>query len=62
MDNKLKVIWSDGKEYMRQPCEIHTRCMGYYAAVTLFNKGKKSEMYSRKYFKTPNKEFLEQFA
>ena len=34
----------------RQPCEIWTRVMGYLRPVSEFNKGKKSEFYSRKYF------------
>lgn len=35
----------------RQPCEIWTRVMGYHRPVSEFNKGKKSEYYSRKCFK-----------
>lgn len=31
----------------RQPCEIWTRVMGYHRPVSEFNKGKKSEYYSR---------------
>lgn len=34
----------------RQPCEIWTRVMGYHRPVSEFNKGKKSEFYSRQYF------------
>ena len=34
----------------RQPCEIWTRVMGYCRPVSEFNKGKKSEFYSRVYF------------
>lgn len=34
----------------RQPCEIWTRVMGYFRPLSEFNKGKKSEFYSRKYF------------
>lgn len=33
----------------RQPCEIWTWVMGYFLPVSEFNKGKKSEFYSRKY-------------
>lgn len=44
----------------RQPCEIWTRVMGYCRPVSEFNKGKKSEFYSRVYFTeekaTSNKE------
>lgn len=42
------VILSDAE---RQPCEIWTRVMGYHRPVSEFNKGKKSEYYSRKCFK-----------
>lgn len=35
----------------RQPCEIWTRVMGYFRPISEFNQGKKSEFYSRKYFK-----------
>lgn len=31
----------------RQPCENWTRVMGYLRPVSEFNKGKKSEYYSR---------------
>ena len=31
----------------RQPCEVRTRVMGYHRPVSEFNKGKKSEYYSR---------------
>lgn len=31
----------------RQPCEVWTRVMGYFRPVSEFNKGKKSEFYSR---------------
>ena len=34
----------------RQPCEVWTRVMGYLRPVSEFNKGKKSEFYSRVYF------------
>ena len=34
----------------RQPCEVWTRVMGYLRPVSEFNKGKKSEFYSRQYF------------
>ena len=38
----------------RTKCEIRTRCMGYYRPVSQFNIGKKSEFYSRNYFKEKN--------
>lgn len=34
----------------RQPCEVWTRVMGYLRPVSEFNKGKKSEFYTRKCF------------
>ena len=34
----------------RQPCEIWTRVMGNHRPVSEFNRGKKSEYYSRKCF------------
>lgn len=34
----------------RQECEVWTRVMGYHRPVSEFNKGKKSEFYSRKCF------------
>lgn len=34
----------------RQPCEVWTRVMGYFRPVSEFNKGKKTEFYSRKTF------------
>ena len=33
----------------RQPCEVWTRVMGYHRPVSEFNRGKKSEYYSRKF-------------
>jgi len=38
----------------RTKCEIYTRVMGYHRPVSSFNIGKKSEFYSRKYFKENN--------
>ena len=38
------------KDEERQKCEIWTRVMGYHRPVSEFNKGKKSEYYSRKCF------------
>lgn len=39
------------KDSERQPCEIWTRVMGYFRPLSEFNLGKKSEFFSRKYFK-----------
>lgn len=35
----------------RTKCEIWTRVMGYHRPVSQYNVGKKSEFYSRIYFK-----------
>lgn len=35
------------KDSERQPCEVWTRVMGYHRPVSAFNKGKKSEYYTR---------------
>lgn len=37
----------------RQPCEIWSRCMGYYAVRSQYNPGKKSEFADRKYYVDP---------
>lgn len=42
------------KDEERQPCEIWTRVMGYHRPVSEFNRGKKSEFYSRKCFTEAN--------
>lgn len=49
--NKVKVIWYNWVEYLRQPCNIWSRCMWYYAPINRMNIWKKSEFFSRKYFK-----------
>lgn len=38
----------------RQECEVWTRVMGYHRPVSEFNKGKKSEFYSRCCFTEAN--------
>ena len=43
---------ANGERVERTRCEIYTRVMGYYRPVSQFNNGKKSEFYSRSYFKT----------
>lgn len=47
----VKIEWSDGKIYNRQPCTIYARPMWYIAPVQNFNKGKLSEFKERVYFK-----------
>ena len=48
----------------RTKCEIYTRVMGYHRPVSSFNTWKKSEFYSRKYFKenVSNKSFIDQYC
>lgn len=58
------VLGSDWKEYKRVPCEVYTRVMGYIRPVSAYGIGKKSEMYSRKYFlenKVDNSAFLAKY-
>ena len=38
------------KDEERTQCEVWTRVMGYHRPVSEFNRGKKSEFYSRKCF------------
>lgn len=48
----------------RTKCEIYTRVMGYHRPVSSFNIWKKSEFYSRNYFKetNENKAFSEKYC
>lgn len=49
----------------RVPCEVYTRVMGYIRPVSWYNPGKKTEFYSRKYFKenkVDNSEFIRKFG
>ncbi len=54
----------DWTQVARTKCEIYTRVMWYHRPVTSFNTGKKSEFYSRTYFKNneANSCFNEEFA
>ncbi|MDD5769980.1 MAG: anaerobic ribonucleoside-triphosphate reductase [Candidatus Gracilibacteria bacterium] len=48
----------------RMKCEVYTRVMGYFRPVSHFNIGKKSEFYSREYFKEEkscNSKFIEEY-
>lgn len=47
-------INKEGVEVERTRCEIYTRVMWYHRPVTSFNIWKKSEFYSRNYFKETN--------
>lgn len=53
-----------GQELERTRCQIYTRVMGYHRPVTSFNIWKKSEFYSRNYFKEDNvnKSFVEKYC
>lgn len=44
-------INTEGEKIERTKCQIFTRVMWYYRPVDNFNTWKKSEFYSRKYFK-----------
>lgn len=44
----MLVKMKDGSEH--RLCEVWTRCMGYFRPVSDFNKGKKSEFYTRTNF------------
>lgn len=64
-DDKVKVIWSDWKEYNRTKCQVYTRVMWYLRPVSWYNVWKKSEFYSRKYFdenKVDNSDFIRKFS
>ena len=50
MTNTINIEDVKLSDEERQPCEIWTRVMGYHRPVSEFNKGKKSEYYSRKCF------------
>jgi hypothetical protein len=56
-----KFYDKNGKEVDRTHCSVFTRVMWYYRPVIFFNKWKKSEFYSRKYFwenKSLNSKFV----
>lgn len=49
----------------RTKCEIWTRVMGYHRPVSQYNFGKKSEFYSRQYFKAAvneNNQFINRYS
>jgi len=54
----------DWETLARSKCEIYTRVMWYHRPVSYFNVWKKSEFYSRTYFKDcgSNCYFNEQYA
>jgi len=49
----------------RTKCEVWTRVMGYHRPVSQYNKGKKSEFYSRICFSehiSANSKFISQYS
>ena len=50
MNNTINIEDVKLADNERQACEVWTRVMGYHRPVSEFNKGKKSEFYSRKCF------------
>lgn len=60
------IIDKEGNKVNRTRCQIYTRVMWYCRPVTNFNTWKKSEFYSRTYFKenhcNSNESFMKQFA
>ena len=62
---KVKVIWSDWKEYERTKCQVWTRVMWYIRPVDWYNEGKKSEFYGKKFFvesKIDNSPFIRKYS
>jgi len=55
---------ANNQEIQRQKCEVYTRVMGYHRPVSFYNEGKKSEFYSRTYYKVehPNQVFNAEFG
>lgn len=53
-----------GQQVERTRCAVYTRVMGYHRPVSNFNIGKKSEFYSRQYFKNDycNSKFISENA
>jgi len=47
---KKKFYNKEWEEVQRTKCQIYSRVMWYYGAVSQYNHGKKSEFYSRTCF------------
>ena len=66
MNTELNSLVTPEKQASRTRCEIWNRVMGYHRPVSQFNRGKKSEFYSRKYFQAhiddSNDSFNKQFG
>jgi hypothetical protein len=62
----MEAVFNDknGEKIERTRCEIYTRVMWYHRPVTSFNIWKKSEFYSRTYFKenNANLDFSKQYS
>jgi len=62
LDNgKVLVKNKNGVKFKRQRMECRTRVLGYHRPVQAYNKGKKSEYYSRKNFKEEEKSLNNKF-
>lgn len=64
LEKEIISTKNDNLESKRTRCEIYTRVMWYYRAVSHFNTGKKSEFYSRQYFeeqKSQNSKFIDEY-
>lgn len=63
--SEKKFFNKDWKEIQRTSCQVYTRVMGYLRPVSHYNIWKKSEFYSRNYFKNDktidNAEFIEKY-
>ena len=63
--NEKKFTNKDWVEIQRTQCQVYTRVMGYLRPVSHYNIWKKSEFYSRNYFKTgkviDNGNFIEKY-
>jgi hypothetical protein len=63
--NEKKFYDQNWKEIQRTSCQVYTRVMGYLRPVNNYNIWKKSEFYSRNYFKNDkiidNSDFLEKY-
>jgi len=66
LSSEGKYTWKtkDSKWNIRTRCSIYTRVMGYHRPVSQYNKWKKSEFYSRKYFNetSTNTWFIKQYT
>lgn len=64
LEKETILIKSEDLKSKRTKCEIYTRVMWYFRPVSHFNIWKKSEFYSREYFKeeqSMNSKFIEEF-